>query len=268
MIERLAALLKMRSPVQGNNGFLFDSGTTVPTSGATGWQTSCVFQHTDGGAGTALYINEGDESSADFQPIAASALLSAIAGVSTASKALILDSSGHLASGSIIMDDMVAGTGISTGAGTICEHSVVKVGGLFKTEILIDLTGLNGCGAADDIIGKDGGTANCHIGQITAAKNGTIIAGRVTCFESPAGGNTDIDIYGSADEATGVQDTAISGLTGEEKLINHGAWTAEDVDYFDVSTLPDADGYLYLVAGTNTDADFTAGILLIEMWGK
>jgi len=164
-----------------------------------------------------------------------------------------------------ILSDMTPGTGISTGSGTICEHTVYKIGGLYKTEILIYLDGLHGHDSGDTIIGKDGGTANCHIGQITDAVNGNIIAGRVTCFETPAGGDPDIDIYGSADEATGAQGAALDTLTGEEKLIDHGDWTAEDVDY--LSALPDADGYLYLVAGTATDAEYTAGILLIEMWG-
>jgi len=170
-----------------------------------------------------------------------------------------------VAGNALILEDMTPGTGISTGTGTICEHRVSKIGGLIKTEILIDLTGLNSGGTAGDIIGKDGGTANCHIGQITAAVNGTIIAGRVTCFETPAGGDPDVDIWGSVDEATGAQDAAISSLTGEGQLINHGDWTAEDVDH--LSALPDADGYLYLACGAATDADYTAGILLIEMWG-
>ena len=160
---------------------------------------------------------------------------------------------------------MVAGTGISSGSGTVCEHSVYKSGGLIKTEILVDVTGLNDGGANGDIIGKDGGTLNCHIGQITAAVNGTIIAGRIHCLEVPAGGNVDIDLWGSVDEATGAQDAAISSLTGEEQITNHGDWAANEIDEF--NNMPDADGYLYLANGTKTDDDYTGGIFLIEMWG-
>lgn len=160
--------------------------------------------------------------------------------------------------------DTVPGTGISTGTNTICEHSVTRVGSMYKTEILLDLTGLNDGGTAGDIIGKDGGTANCHIGAIAAAVNGTIVAGRITCFETPAGGNTDVDLWGTVTEATGAQDAAISTLTGETQLVNHGAWAAEEVDY--LSALPGV-GYLYLACGASTDADYTAGIFLIELWG-
>jgi hypothetical protein len=158
MLDRISHLLRFKPPHHELQGLLFASGDTVP-SAAVGYAPSCIFQHTDGGAGTVLYINEGTYASSSFQAVAAltaaqEALLSATAGVATASKALILDASGHLASGPVILDDMTPGTGISTGTGTICEHSVVKVGGIIKTTILLDVTGLNGCGAAGDVIGK------------------------------------------------------------------------------------------------------------------
>ena len=165
--------------------------------------------------------------------------------------------------GDTALSDMVPGTGISTGTDTICEHSVIRVGGIVKTEILLDLTGLNGCGSAGDIIGKDGAAANCHIGQITAAINGTIIAGQIECHEAPAGGDPDIDLY-SAVEGTGVQDTAISGLD-ETALANCADHSAGSVDV--LTGWPAADEYLYLTVGTATDADYTAGRLLITLWG-
>jgi hypothetical protein len=164
-----------------------------------------------------------------------------------------------------ILADMTPGTGISTGTGTVCEHQVTKVGGVYKTEILLDITGLNSGDTAGDIIGKDGGTANCHLGQILAAVNGTITGGRITCLETPTGGDPDVDFWGSVDEATGAQDAAIASLTGEEQLINHGDWTAGDVTV--LTAEPDADGYLYMACGVATDADYTAGKFLVELWG-
>ena len=44
-------------------------GTTVPADASTGYSTGCVFKHTDGGAGTATYQNEGTSASADFNPV-------------------------------------------------------------------------------------------------------------------------------------------------------------------------------------------------------
>jgi len=158
--------------------------------------------------------------------------------------------------------DTAAGAGI-TDAVASYTAGVEKYGTVFKTTIAIDLAGLRST-AADDIIGDDGTASACHIGNVTTAKNGTIFAGRITCLETPAGGDPDINLY-SATEATGVEDDAIAGLT-ETQLINAGDHA---VDTFKSLTAYPANGeYLYLVAGDVTDADYTAGILLIELWGK
>lgn len=249
-------------------GILLGYGATVP-SGVAGYAPGALFIHVDGSAGTLTYVNEGTAASCSFSAVAAltaaqEALLGATAGVATASKALILDSNGHLASGTIIMDDMTPGTGISAVATAICEHSVVKVGGLIKTEILVDLTGLNSS-AAKDIIGKQA-TANCHIGQITAAKNGTIFAGSMQCLEAPTTGVTDIDLY-CATEATGTEDVDIETLS-ETKLLDAGeAWAAGAVKV--LSAYPAADKYLYLVgSGDGADATYATGIFVITLWGK
>jgi hypothetical protein len=157
---------------------------------------------------------------------------------------------------------MSGGAGITGGTGTVLDIGVSREGGLIKTSILIDLTGLDSVDTADDIIGT--GTSAAYLGQITAAVNGTIIAGRMTCFEAPAGGDDDIDLY-SATEATGVLGGAIGDLT-ETQLIDAGDATAGAVDI--LTALPAANSYLYLAAGTgDTAATYTAGILLIEFFG-
>lgn len=51
------------------DGILDCYGTTVPSDEATGYATGCIFRHTDGGDGTSLYVNEGDEDSCDFNAI-------------------------------------------------------------------------------------------------------------------------------------------------------------------------------------------------------
>ena len=161
---------------------------------------------------------------------------------------------------------MAAGSGITAGSGTICEHSVTRIHGLIKTEILVDLTGLNSGGADGDIIGVNA-AANCHIGQITAVVNGTIFAGRVSCLETPTGGEPDIDLY-SATESTGTEDAAISGLAETVLLDAAADWTAAMAPK-GLTANPAADKYLYLVAsGGVTDATYTAGIFLIELWGR
>ena len=155
-----------------------------------------------------------------------------------------------------------AGTGITGGTGTIYRSSVIREGGIIKTSILIDLTGLRST-ANGDIIGVDGTSNVCHIGQITAARNGTILAGRMTCFETPAGGDPDINVH-SATEGTGVEDGAIADLT-ETLLVNSGDLSTGTVVIF--TGVPAADEFLYLTLGATTDADYTAGKLLIELFG-
>jgi hypothetical protein len=187
------------------------------------------------------------------------AVLNGASSTPTADKAVIADATGAVS--------LSGNTAIAQGAGlsaaTAFKTSVVNEGGIFVTRILIDLEGLNGGGTAGDIIGNDGAGV-AFLTQITAAKNGSIIAGTVACMETPAGSNVDVDLW-SADEATGVEDTAISALTNEVQLINHGNWAVSEVAA--ISSLPVADQYLYLTSGAATAGAFTAGKFLITLYG-
>ncbi len=152
------------------------------------------------------------------------------------------------------------GTGISTGAGTICKANGGQMGGIYRMTILIDLTGLNSGGTAGDIIGVNGTALPCYIARLPAM---TVLGGRMTCLETPAGGDTDIDLY-SATEGTGVEDQAITALT-ETQIINAGAQTVGTVTYF--SADPAANAYFYLVGQGTANATYTAGRFLIEIFG-
>jgi len=169
------------------------------------------------------------------------------------------------------MQNMSAGSGIFPTHAESYAANVTVAGDLIKTEIFIDLTGLNS-GAAGDIIGKDGGTANCHIGQVTAALNGTIIGGSIACLETPAGGEPDIDVF-SATVGTGAEDTAVSDLT-ETKLFDAGqdfiaGLSANQFNFGGFTAIPAADEFLYLVgSGGGTDATYTAGKFLVTLYGK
>ena len=155
-----------------------------------------------------------------------------------------------------------AGTGITTGTGTVYAASVIKTGGIFHTSILIDLTGLASSGSGD-IIGK-AATANSHIGQITAAVNGTVLGGKLTCLEAPAGGDPDINLW-YADEATGAEDAAITSLSNQVQMCDSGDLALNSV--ISIPTPPAADKYIYMVTGAATNADYTAGKILIEFFG-
>ena len=81
MLGRVCSLIKMLKP-QRNRGFLFASGTTVPTDETDGYQAGCTFQKTDGSGGTTLYVNEGSVTSSDFNAVA-SGTTAVLDGVST-----------------------------------------------------------------------------------------------------------------------------------------------------------------------------------------
>lgn len=164
--------------------------------------------------------------------------------------------------------DMVAGTGITAGTGTVCVAKVDRSGDLIVTEIFIDLTGLNSKNTDGDIIGVNGTTNPCYIGQVTAALNGTIVGAKIECLETPAGGDPNINLY-SATEATGVEDGAIGDLTETLLYDRSGDWAVDDTKA-GFAALPAADQYLYLTQGdaTGTDATYTAGKLLITLYGN
>ena len=131
---------------------------------------------------------------------------------------------------------------------------------IVKTTIMIDLTGL-ASSAAGDIIGQ-AGTGVAYIGRVTTEDTGAVFGVTIECYEAPAGGDPDIDLY-SATEATGVEDSAISDLT-ETLIINSGDFTAGSRVAGGGIV---ADQYLYLVAGATTDAVYTAGRIIITIHG-
>jgi hypothetical protein len=160
---------------------------------------------------------------------------------------------------------LTVGTGF-VGTGGSYNSAVYKVGNLFKTEIVIDLTGAKSSTTDLDIIGTHA-TDPASIGLITDAVNGLILAGRMTCLELPVGGITDIDLYrGSV--GTGKFDDPSSGLTGAAALVTAGgAWTNGMVK--GLIAVPADASYLYLLGGAaGTAQTYSAGKFLIELWGE
>lgn len=156
------------------------------------------------------------------------------------------------------------GAGILAGSGTLYQSSVVRHGDIKTTTILIDLTGLSSTTTDLDIIGTAGVS---HIGQITAAVNGTILGGEMTCLEVPAGGADDIDLY-SATVGTGAYDDGIAALTETAMVTAGGAWSLGETIGIVADSSP-AGNYLYLTSGeAGTAAPYTAGRFLITLYGR
>jgi hypothetical protein len=218
-----------------NVGHTLAVGQTPPADGAIGYAPNCLFIDENASPGAGWYRNDGTRDSADFNAVGS--------GTETA-----------LAT--------TAGAAI-TGSAETFRAAVSKVGSIFVTRIIIDLTGLDAIATDLDIIGKS--TNPAHLGQVTAARNGTIFGGLVTCLELPAGASTDIDLY-SAAEATGILDGLVTDLTETALVTAGGAWA--NGTQKGLTAVPAAGEYLYLTNGAAANAGtYTAGKFLIELYG-
>lgn len=177
---------------------------------------------------------------------------------------------GTLTLGTSVVDSDTLATGapagVTGGTGTIYKNKVFRSGGIIKTEILIDLTGLGSSTTDLDVIGQ-GAAAAAHIGKLTAAECGaTIHAVSMQCLEAPAGGVGDIDLY-SAVEGTAKFDDGIAALTETALITSGGAWTNGVTKA--ATTCPLATEYLYLTGGAaGTAASYTAGKFLVTLYGS
>ena len=162
-------------------------------------------------------------------------------------------------------ETLLFGTTDETGTGTIFKGSVLRMGDVVETTIVIDVTGLNSGDADGDIIGV-AATANCHLGRVTAAANGTVFAGYMQCLEPPAGGEPDVDLF-SATEATGTEEALVTGLTETALLATAADWTGILAPK-SLTAVPAANQYLYLAAsGGSTNTTYTGGKFLIKLYG-
>jgi len=155
---------------------------------------------------------------------------------------------------------LTAGVGITGGTGTVYHSWIERNGNIIKTSIYLDITGLGSSATADDIVGVAGGPA--HIGQITAAKNGTIFAGQVTTLETPDANIKDLDLVASATGTDAFDAAVTSGTT----LLDSGNLDANTIDA--LTELPSANDYIYITSPTETAvATATTGQILIELYG-
>ena len=155
------------------------------------------------------------------------------------------------------------GSGIADAA---INTFVNKIGGDIVTTILIDLHGgLASGGAANDIIGTDGGAANAYIAELTSAVNGIPYKLEFICLEVPTGGDPDINLNCSATGTTAEN----AALTSGTELFNNGDLTLGLHNEADAGATLAAlsKKYLYLTTGDATEAAYTAGKIVIKIHG-
>lgn len=159
---------------------------------------------------------------------------------------------------------LVQGGAGFAGTGTVNKQVVTQQGDLIVTQIFIDLTGLSSSTTDLDIIGT--GANPAYFVRVPSSA-GTILGGNARCFELPAGGVTDIDIY-KATVGTGVFDGAVTSLTGQAAVLTAaGAWALGTDRPIIADSIATGD-YLYLTSGAaGTAGAYTAGRLLITLYG-
>ena len=133
--------------------------------------------------------------------------------------------------------------------------------GVIITRFKIDLTGLASKNTANDVIGLAAG-GNAFIRQYKTAIDGIIFKAELSCIETPAGGDNDVNVVAAASGTL-----AYDGAGGTTYGINGGDAVAGQTIQNLVQGLT-ADHYFYLTAGTGDTADtYTAGQFIFTTWG-
>jgi hypothetical protein len=190
-----------------------------------------------------------------------------------------VDTSGNIVAVGVTASGPITGTSVATtgaitqdvlqaathGAGAIGTYAAPKtyirtVNGEIVTTIKVDLTGLASVNTSDDVIGLAAGGA-AYLLQYIAATHGIVYKIEMSCIETPAGGGTDINVVSNA---SGV--LAWDGAGGTTYGINGGAQAAGMTVQNLVSGLTTTH-YLYLTIGTGSAGTYTAGQLIIKLFG-
>jgi len=162
------------------------------------------------------------------------------------------------------------GTGaIGTGAGNKIYRHTNSTTGLITTELHIDLTGLQGDGTANKVIGIKTDAPNAYLFQNLVASNGVLFKTEISCIELPAGGGTvDINFVWNSSGTLGYNEAG-----GTTFGINSGTWVAGNTltsyDGLTSVTSGTANHYLYMTDGDGNadDSVFTAGQYVIKLYG-
>lgn len=133
--------------------------------------------------------------------------------------------------------------------------------GVIITQTKIDLTGLASVATTNDVIGLAAGGA-AYIGRNVVGANGVIFKVELSCLETPAGGDNDVNVVANASAILVEGDAG-----GTTYLSNSGDLLAGQTIQNLLPALT-ANDYLYLTAGTgDTAATYTAGMYLLTTYG-
>ncbi len=102
----------------------------------------------------------------------------------------------------------------------------------------------------------------CYVGRNVIATNGIIYNAELTCIETPAGGDPDVNVVeNTSGTIAGDEAAGAAYLTG-----NSGDLAAGKTIQL-LTTNPTADYYYYLATTEVTNVAYTAGQIMIRTWG-
>jgi len=184
----------------------------------------------------------------------------------------------YRSSKNVITGDLVvkSKTPFATGAGITAATTptvvVSKKNYEYITTILVDLTGLECSGDANDVIG-DNGAANSYLTKLTTAVNGYATLCSMHCVEVPAGTNVTTHVDVRMSTAALAEDAGV-GANDVQIIDSDGAWELGGmVDSETIPTGADAVGtrdyYVYLTTGDSAQSGgtYTAGKFVIQLYG-
>jgi hypothetical protein len=171
-------------------------GPTVPTDATAGFAPGCIFQQTDGVAGTCLYVNEGTAASCDFNPLLTDANDRHTVSMHAQAATAMVDQSFFLADRAyqVVGINFVHAVAETTAATLLCQ--VTKD------------TGTNAPGAGTDLLTNNTNTGFDCKATANTVQNGTLTATAASLVLA-AGDRLSVDFSAAATELVGVTITVI-----------------------------------------------------------
>jgi autotransporter-associated beta strand protein len=261
--------------------------TTMPTGGLLTVSSGAVVDFASGStldvAGTFEIANVAMTATAaqlNFNVVTAGTLAASTTWTSDSSLDTVMPTGGLLtvqSGGAVTLNSGATLTNNATGVRTAqaTEHGAGAIGtssfgapqtrrwtdaGVIVTQTKFDLTGLISGGTANDIVGLAAGGA-AFIGRNVVATNGVIFKMELSCLESPATGDTDIDIIADASAVL----AGDGSYTGAIKI--NGGTLVVGQSFQNLVPAVDADYYFYIAAVGAGGGTYTAGMFILTTYG-
>jgi len=264
--------------IRCSDGIIEAYGTAVPVDGTSGYITGAIFKHTDGSANTSAYVNEGSNTSCDFNAVIADVPIAYGTAAGRGPSPLIwddcpvLDYTLNPQLGSHFFDDLQGGIvvaankSVSAAAalGTTGEFAAFTLTGATITTLATDTKGVVTLTVTTD---ED---ADCRI----AYPKNIETAGM---FKFAAGKKLWMEARVKVDNVTDAKQNLFCGFaeealmaTGELIAVAGGATADKDYVAF---RQDEADGDAWqthhnVATGGHTVLSATAGVITINTWHK